>query len=72
MVLLNKAVLSSFDFNAPIAMLLIQCTFCTILAALSHFAGFTHLEAPSTHLISVMVPINVVFVGENAFALDVS
>ena len=35
MVSLNKSVLSSFDFNAPIAMLLIQCTFCALFAFLS-------------------------------------
>lgn len=67
MVLLNKTVLSSFDFNAPIAMLLIQCTFCTVLAILSHFLGFTRLEPPSARLLSVMIPINAVFVGKNAF-----
>lgn len=64
MVLLNKSVLSSFGFDAPIAMLLIQCTFCTILAFLSQAAGFTRLEPPSARLISAMIPIDVMFVGE--------
>lgn len=67
MVLLNKAVLSSFSFDAPIAMLLIQCTFCAIFAFLSQAAGSTRLEPPSVRVISAMIPINVLFVGETTF-----
>lgn len=69
MVLLNKSVLSSFDFNTPIAMLLIQCTFCALFAFLSQAAGLTRLEPPSARLISAMIPINVLFVGEITFFL---
>ena len=44
MVLLNKATLSSFDFNAPIALLFFQCFVCVILVRACSILGFIRLE----------------------------
>ena len=44
MVLLNKATLSSFDFNAPIALLFFQCFVCVILVRACSLLGFIKLE----------------------------
>ena len=44
MVLLNKATLSSFDFNAPIALLFFQCFVCVILVRACSMLGLIKLE----------------------------
>lgn len=41
MVLLNKAALSSFDFNAPMSLLFFQCVVCVILVYFSALFGKT-------------------------------
>jgi GDP-mannose transporter len=72
MVLLNKAALSSFGFDAPTALLLFQCTACTIAAAGVGFSGLARLERPSWRLLRAWAPVNVLFVGmvwSSVFAL---
>ena len=72
MVLLNKAALSSFGFGAPTALLLFQCTICTIAAACVGLSGLSRLERPSWRLLRQWAPVNVLFVGmvwSSVFAL---
>ena len=72
MVLLNKAALSSFGFGAPTALLLFQCTICTLAAACVGFSGVARLERPSWRLLRSWAPVNVLFVGmvwSSVFAL---
>ena len=72
MVLLNKAALSSFGFGAPTALLLFQCTICTLAALCVGLSGYSHLEKPSWRLLRQWAPVNVLFVGmvwSSVFAL---
>jgi len=72
MVLLNKAALSSFGFGAPTALLLFQCTICSLAAAAVGFSGLSRLERPSWKLLKSWAPVNVLFVGmvwSSVFAL---
>ena len=72
MVLLNKAALSSFGFGAPTALLLFQCTICTLAAACVGLSGASRLERPSWRLLRQWAPVNVLFVGmvwSSVFAL---
>lgn len=65
MVLMNKAVLSSFGFNAPISMLLFQCVVCVVLVRLTAAAGWIRLEPFSLRIVRLWLPVNIIFVGEH-------
>ena len=54
MVLLNKAALSSFDFNAPMSLLFFQCVVCVVLVRLSALLGSTS-SSPSSILKSLNI-----------------
>jgi hypothetical protein len=64
MVLMNKAVLSSFGFNAPISMLLFQCVVCVVLVRLTAAAGWIRLEPFSLRIVRIWLPVNIIFVGK--------
>ena len=63
MVLLNKAALSSFDFNAPMSLLFFQCIVCVILVRLSASLGFIKVEPWNPAIIRLWFPVNLIFVG---------
>ncbi|KAK4790197.1 hypothetical protein SAY86_017501 [Trapa natans] len=63
MILVNKYVLSSYDFNAGISLMLYQNLISvTIVWALS-FLGIISTEPLTLRLIKVWLPVNVIFVG---------
>lgn len=61
--LLNKAALSSFDFDAPMSLLFFQCAVCVVLVRLSASFGFVRLEPVSAAIIRLWFPVNLIFVG---------
>ncbi|CAL5225658.1 g8517 [Coccomyxa viridis] len=63
MVLLNKATLSSFSFNAPIALLFFQCFVCCVLVQICSILGLIKLEPWSFKIARVWMPVNLIFVG---------
>lgn len=63
MVLLNKAALSSFDFNAPMSLLFFQCVVCVALVQLSVLLGYIKIEPISLPIVRLWFPVNLIFVG---------
>ena len=53
MVLLNKAALSSFDFNSTTSLLFFQCLVCVILVKLADLLGLVTLEPWNMKIIQV-------------------
>ncbi|GAB4847766.1 GDP-mannose transporter gonst1 [Ancistrocladus abbreviatus] len=63
MILVNKVVLSSYNFNAGISLMLYQnCIAVIIVSALSRF-GLISTEPLTWKLIKVWLPVNFIFVG---------
>ena len=63
MVLLNKAALSSFDFNAPMSLLFFQCVVCVILVQLYSAFGYIKIEPMNKAIVKLWFPVNLIFVG---------
>ena len=63
MVLLNKAALSSFDFNAPMSLLFFQCVVCVVLVRVSATLGFIRVERMNMAIVRLWFPVNLIFVG---------
>ncbi|KAH7848682.1 hypothetical protein Vadar_006072 [Vaccinium darrowii] len=63
MILVNKYVLSSYDFNAGISLMLYQNLVSVILVSLLSVFGLTTTEPLTWRLIKVWFPVNVIFVG---------
>ncbi|KAL3139932.1 hypothetical protein ABBQ38_004222 [Trebouxia sp. C0009 RCD-2024] len=63
MVLLNKAALSSFDFNSTTSLLFFQCLVCVILVKTADLLGFVTLEPWNMKIIQAWFPVNLIFVG---------
>ncbi|DBB06525.1 hypothetical protein WJX77_006771 [Trebouxia sp. C0004] len=63
MVLLNKAALSSFDFNSTTSLLFFQCLVCVILVKLADLLGLVTLEPWNMKIIQAWFPVNLIFVG---------
>lgn len=63
MVLLNKAALSSFDFNAPMSLLFFQCVVCVVLVQLSVLLKYIKIEPLNKAIIKLWFPVNLIFVG---------
>ncbi|KAK6927070.1 hypothetical protein RJ641_008789, partial [Dillenia turbinata] len=63
MMLLNKVVLSSYNFNAGISPMFYQNLICTIVVLILGFAGAVSLEKLNWKLKRVWVPVNLIFVG---------
>ena len=55
MVLLNKAALSSFSFDAPTCLLFFQCTVCVLLVRLASQFGLVKLEPWSWKIAKVSI-----------------
>ena len=58
MVLLNKAALSSFDFDAPTCLLFFQCLTCALLVRLASLFGLVKLEPWSWKIARVRPPVS--------------
>ena len=63
MIMMNKAVLSSFDVDAPTTMLLFQTVSSFVLVVACHFLGVVQLQAFNTDIVRIWLPVNVLFVG---------
>ena len=63
MIMMNKAVLSSFDVDAPTTMLLFQTVSSFVLVVACHYLGVVQLQAFNTDIVRLWLPVNVLFVG---------
>ncbi|KAH6774861.1 golgi nucleotide sugar transporter 1 [Perilla frutescens var. hirtella] len=63
MILVNKYVLSSYDFNAGISLMLYQNFVSVVVVSILRFLGIISTEPLTWRLIKVWLPVNVIFVG---------
>ncbi|KAH8507603.1 hypothetical protein Peur_049647 [Populus x canadensis] len=63
MILVNKYVLSSYDFNAGISLMLYQNFISVIIVSMLRFLGVISTEPLTWRLIKVWLPVNFIFVG---------
>ncbi|KAK3038574.1 hypothetical protein RJ639_028025 [Escallonia herrerae] len=63
MILVNKYVLSSYDFNAGISLMLYQNFVSVVLVSMLSFSRVISTEPLTWKLIKVWFPVNVIFVG---------
>ncbi|XP_047334590.1 GDP-mannose transporter GONST1-like [Impatiens glandulifera] len=63
MILVNKYVLSSYNFNAGISLMLYQNLVSVVVVASLSFLGVVSTEPLTWKLIKVWLPVNVIFVG---------
>uniref|UniRef100_A0A803LXA7 Sugar phosphate transporter domain-containing protein n=1 Tax=Chenopodium quinoa TaxID=63459 RepID=A0A803LXA7_CHEQI len=63
MILLNKVVLSTFNFNAGISLMFYQNLISTVIVAILSICGVVSVEKLSWKLIRVWLPVNIIFVG---------
>ncbi|KAL6225436.1 PREDICTED: GDP-mannose transporter GONST1 [Fragaria vesca subsp. vesca] len=63
MILVNKFVLSSYDFNAGISLMLYQNFISVIIVSTLSLLGVISTEPLTWRLVKVWLPVNVIFVG---------
>ncbi|KAK4747134.1 hypothetical protein SAY87_026171 [Trapa incisa] len=63
MILVNKYVLSSYNFNAGISLMLYQNLISVVIVSALSFFGLISTEPLTLRLIKVWLPVNVIFVG---------
>ncbi|OWM68750.1 hypothetical protein CDL15_Pgr024937 [Punica granatum] len=63
MILLNKVVLTSYNFNAGISLMFYQNLICSVVVILLGVSGAVSVEKLNWKLIRVWIPVNVIFVG---------
>lgn len=63
MILLNKVVLSTYNFNAGISLMFYQNLISTAIVAALSICGAVSVEKLSWKLIRVWLPVNIIFVG---------
>ncbi|KAM3289959.1 GDP-mannose transporter GONST1 isoform X2 [Capsicum chacoense] len=63
MILVNKYVLSSYNFNAGISLMLYQNFVAVVVVSILSFFGVVSTERLTLRLIKVWLPVNVIFVG---------
>ncbi|BAT79245.1 hypothetical protein VIGAN_02209400 [Vigna angularis var. angularis] len=63
MILVNKFVLSSYDFNAGISLMLYQNLISVVIVSVLSIMGLVSTEPLTWRLIKVWLPVNVIFVG---------
>ncbi|GAU19598.1 hypothetical protein TSUD_304110 [Trifolium subterraneum] len=63
MILVNKFVLSSYDFNAGISLMVYQNFISVIIVSVLSLVGLVSTEPLTWRLIKVWLPVNVIFVG---------
>ncbi|XP_074303050.1 GDP-mannose transporter GONST2-like [Silene latifolia] len=63
MILLNKVVLSTYNFNAGISLMFYQNLISTVIVVALSTCGIVSVEKLSWKLIKVWLPVNIIFVG---------
>ncbi|CAB4289174.1 unnamed protein product [Prunus armeniaca] len=63
MILVNKFVLSSYNFDAGISLMLYQNLVSVIIVSVLSFLGIISTEPLTWRLVKVWLPVNVIFVG---------
>ncbi|TYI90605.1 hypothetical protein E1A91_D03G133300v1 [Gossypium mustelinum] len=63
MILLNKVVLSSYNFNAGISLMFYQNLISCVVVAILGLCGAVSVEKLNWKLIRVWLPVNIIFVG---------
>ncbi|KAL7151944.1 hypothetical protein ABFS83_04G065700 [Erythranthe nasuta] len=63
MILVNKCVLSSYNFNAGISLMLYQNFVAVVIVSALNFFGVITTEPFTWRLIKVWLPVNIIFVG---------
>ncbi|KAL0437164.1 UNVERIFIED_CONTAM: GDP-mannose transporter GONST1 [Sesamum radiatum] len=63
MILVNKYVLSSYDFNAGISLMLYQNFVSVVIVSILSYLGVITTEPFTWRLIKVWLPVNIIFVG---------
>ncbi|KAI3977744.1 hypothetical protein MKX01_014320 [Papaver californicum] len=63
MILINKYVLSSYDFNAGISLMLYQNLVSVVIVSTLSFFGLISTEPLTWKLVRVWLPVNCIFVG---------
>ncbi|GMH37607.1 hypothetical protein BSKO_05480 [Bryopsis sp. KO-2023] len=63
MVLLNKAVLSSFDFHAPNSLLFFQCAMALVMICACRALGWVSTDPIDWRVVKLWCPVNLIFVG---------
>ncbi|KAE8655912.1 GDP-mannose transporter GONST1 [Hibiscus syriacus] len=63
MILVNKFVLSGYDFNAGISLMLYQNFISVVIVSILNSMGLISREPLTWRLIKVWLPVNVIFVG---------
>ncbi|CAA6660371.1 unnamed protein product [Spirodela intermedia] len=63
MILVNKFVLSSYDFNAGISLMLYQNFVSVVIVSILRMVGIISTEPLTWKLLRVWFPVNVIFVG---------
>ncbi|KAH9627560.1 hypothetical protein KSS87_009560 [Heliosperma pusillum] len=63
MILLNKVVLSTYNFNAGISLMFYQNLISTVIVVALSICGIVSVEKLSWKLIKVWLPVNIIFVG---------
>lgn len=63
MILVNKYVLSSYDFNAGIFLMLYQNLVSVVIVSILSILGVVTTEPLTWRLIKVWLPVNIIFVG---------
>ncbi|KAJ1441866.1 Sugar phosphate transporter domain [Sesbania bispinosa] len=63
MIMLNKVVLSGFNFNAGISLMFYQNFISTLVVVLLALSGRISVEKLNWRLVRVWIPVNVIFIG---------
>ncbi|WCJ29246.1 GDP-mannose transporter GONST2 [Euphorbia peplus] len=63
MILLNKVVLSTYNFNAGISLMFYQNSICCLIIGVLSLCGAVSVEKLNWKLIKVWIPVNMIFVG---------
>ncbi|KAI4306629.1 hypothetical protein L6164_029890 [Bauhinia variegata] len=63
MIVLNKIILSSYNFNAGISLMFYQNLISTLVVVLLGLSGVISLEKLSWRLVRVWIPANIIFIG---------
>ncbi|KAJ0020065.1 hypothetical protein Pint_32575 [Pistacia integerrima] len=63
MILLNKVVLSSYNFNAGISLMFYQNLISTLVVVIFGLSGAISVEKLNWKLIKLWIPVNIIFVG---------
>ncbi|KAI5675023.1 hypothetical protein M9H77_05973 [Catharanthus roseus] len=63
MILLNKIVLSSYDFNAGISLMFYQNLISSAIVVILGFCGAVSVEKLNWKLVKLWMPVNLIFIG---------